>query len=184
MAHCGGLGIAAGILGAVMLFKVIRMLVWRRRWMHYGGGHHSGGCHSRGGWHGGGGPYWSRGPGASWWLRGLFMKLDTTPGQEKEIRSAIEDFQREAYAAKDGLKGAREHLARAFGRDELDESAIVEARATAEDVTGKVKDAFAASLRRVHAILDNKQRERFAELLAKGPGFRRGGWGGPYREAS
>jgi len=110
------------------------------------------------------------------------MKLDTTPGQEREIRSAIEDFQREAYAAKDGLKGAREHLARAMGHDEFDESAVVEARATAEDATGKVKDALASALRRVHAVLDSKQRERLAALLARGPRSS-GGWGGPYRDA-
>lgn len=185
MAHCGGFGIAAGILGAVMLFKLVRALVWRRRMMHFAG-YEGGGCGHRGrGW--GGPPWarrgWSRGPGNSFWLRAVFAKLDTTPGQEREIRSAIEDFQREAHGAKDGLRGARTKLAEAIGPDELDESKLVEARATAEDVTGKVKDAFAASLRRIHAILDPKQRERLAELLAKGPRFR-GGWGGPYRDAA
>jgi Spy/CpxP family protein refolding chaperone len=186
MAHCGGFGVAAGIIGAVMLFKVVRAIFWRRRMMHYGyaGGcgsrGFSGGCGSRGRW--GGGPPWARGPGNSFWLRAIFSKLDTTPGQEREIRSAIEDFQREARAAKDGLKGAREKLARAFGPEALDEAGLIEARASAEDVTGKVKDAFATALRRIHGVLDPKQRERLAELLEKGPRFR--SWGGPYRDAS
>lgn len=184
MAHCGGFGVAAGILGAVMLFKLVRALVWRRRMMHFGGGYERGGGCGHRGFRGrwGGGP-WARGPGNSFWLRAIFAKLDTTPGQEREIRSAIEDFQREAHGAKDGLRDARGKLAEAIGPDELDESKLVEARATAEDVTGKVKDAFAASLRRIHAVLDPKQRERLAELLAKGPRFR-GGWGGPYRDAA
>ncbi|MFO0739291.1 MAG: periplasmic heavy metal sensor [Labilithrix sp.] len=180
MAHCGGFGIAAGIIGAVMVWKLVRALFWRRRMMHYG---HGGDCgrrgHLRGGW---GGPPWMRGPGSSFWLRAIFSKLDTTPGQEREIRSAIEDFQREARAAKDGLTGAREKLAQAFGASDLDEAALVEARASAEDVTDKVKDAFAGALRRIHAVLDPKQRERLAELIAKGPRFR--SWGGPYRDAS
>jgi uncharacterized membrane protein len=183
MAHCGGFAIAAGIIGAVMVLKLVRAMFWRRRMMRYG---YAGGCdggwrgHHRGGW---GGPPWARGPGKSFWLRALFAKLDTTPGQEREIRSAIEDFQREARGAKDGFKGAREKLAEAFGASELDEALLVEARAAAEDVTGKVKDAFAATLRRIHAVLDPKQRERLAELLAKGPRSR-GPWGGPYRDAS
>jgi hypothetical protein len=186
MAHCGGFGVAAGIIGAVMLFKVVRAIFWRRRMMHYGyaGGcgsrGFSGGCGSRGRW--GGGPPWARGPGNSFWLRAIFSKLDTTPGQEREIRSAIEDFQREARGAKDGLKGAREKLARAFGPEALDEAGLIEARASAEDVTGKVKDAFATALRRIHGVLDPKQRERLAELLERGPRFR--SWGGPYRDAS
>ena len=145
--------------------------------MHYG---YAGGCGSRGRW--GGGPPWARGPGNSFWLRAIFSKLDTTPGQEREIRSAIEDFQREARTAKDGLKGAREKLAQAFGPEALDEAVLIEARASAEDVTDKVKDAFATALRRIHGVLDPKQRERLAELLEKGPRFRR--WGGPYRDAS
>lgn len=175
MAHCGGFGVVAGIIGAVMVLKLVRALFWRRRMMHYG---FAGGGHFRG--HG---RSWSRGPGSSFWLRAVFSKLDTTPGQEREIRSALEDFQREARAAKDGFRGAREKLAEAFGPDELDEAVLVEARASAEDVTAKVKDAFAAALRRIHAVLDPKQRERLAALLAKGPRFGRR-WGGPYRDAS
>ncbi len=179
MAHCGGFGLAAGIIGAVMVFKLIRALFWRRRMMHYG--YEGGGCHRGGfGRRGWGGPF-GRGPGGSFWLRMLFSRLDTTPGQEREIRSAIEDFQREARTAKEGLGGAREKLAQAFGGEQLDESVLIEAQASAEDVTGKVKEAFAAALRRVHAVPDPKQRERMAELIAKGPGFR--GWGGPYRGA-
>jgi uncharacterized membrane protein len=178
MAHCGGFGIAAGIIGAVLLFKLVRGLVWRRRYMHFAGYEGGGGCGPRGFRRG----PWARGPGGSWWLRAVFAKLDTTPGQEREIRSALEDFQREAKSAKDGFKGAREKLAQAFGPNEIDESVLVEARASAEDVTGKVKDSFAGALRRIHAVLDPKQRERLAELIAKGPRFR--SWGGPYRDAS
>ena len=50
-----------------------------------------------------------------------------------------------------------------------------------------MKDAFASALKRIHGVLDPKQRERLAELVGSG-GFGRwgrwgrgGGGGGPYR---
>lgn len=173
MAHCGGLGIVAAVLGVIFVARLVRRLVFYR--MGYAGG----GCGPRGFRRG---PFGrGRGPGGSWWLRAVFSKLDTTPGQEREIRSAIEDFQRTAYEAKDGLRGARSHLATAIKSPEFDESAVVQANATAEDATTKVKDAMAAALRRVHAVLDPHQRARLADLLERGPRDFRGGWGGPYR---
>ncbi|MBX3227906.1 MAG: periplasmic heavy metal sensor [Labilithrix sp.] len=171
MALCG-IGIAAGVIGVVAL---VRRFLFRRHYARFGGGGYA--CGPRGG------ARWRRGPGGSFWLRAVFARLDTTPGQEREIRSAIEDFQTQARAAKEGLKGAREHLAKAVGAEAFDESALVEASATAEDATGKVKEALAATLRRIHAVLDAHQRERLAELLARGPRFR-ARWGGPYRDAA
>jgi len=46
-----------------------------------------------------------------------------------------------------------------------------------------MKEALAGALRRIHAILDPRQRERLAEILSRGPRYR-GGWGGPYRDAA
>ena len=177
MAHCGGFGILAAVLGVLFVAKLVRRIVRHR--MGYGGG-----CGHRGGF---GRRGFGRGPGGSWWLRGVFAKLDTTPGQEREIRNAIEDFQRTARDAKDGLRGARSHLATAMKGADLDESAFVQANATAEDAATKVKDAMAAALRRVHAVLDPHQRTRLADLIERGRGgWRRGGggFGGPYRDAA
>ena len=175
MALCG-IGIAVGVIGVLALVK---RFVLRRHFARFGGHGYAGGgsCGERGGRFRG----WGRhGPGGSFWLRAIFARLDTTPGQEREIRSAVEEFQSQAWSTKDGLKGAREHLAKAVGAVEFDESALASASATAEDATGKVKEALAAALRRIHAILDPRQRERLAEILARGPRGR-GGWGGPYR---
>jgi uncharacterized membrane protein len=155
-------GMAMGVLGAVML---VRRLVFRR--LGYAG------CHGGPrGWRG-------RGVGRSHWLRALFSRLDTTPGQEREIRSAIEDFQKQARDAKDDLKGARDDLARAIRGEAFDDLAAGDATNRADATAARVKDALTGALKRVHAVLDPNQRERLAELLSKGPGFR--GWGGPYR---
>jgi Spy/CpxP family protein refolding chaperone len=201
MALCS-IGIAAGVIGVVALVK---RFVFRRRfgggpWAlascgpSFGPGFGGHGCGDRHGahhedeygrWSGGrrgwGGGF-RRGPGGSFWLRALFGRLDTTPGQEREIRSAIEEFQRKAIEAKSGLKSTREDLARAIGGESFDDTAIGEASVRADATAAQVKDALTDALRRVHGVLDPKQRERLAELLAKGPSFGRRGWGGPYRD--
>ncbi len=171
MALCT-VAIAAGVVGALLLVK---RLVLRRRFGGGCGGRARWG-HHRGGWNRGGGI------GGSWWLRAIFSRLDTTPGQEKEIRSALEDFKKTAKESKESLGASREAVARAVRHEAFDEIAIGEATVKADAAAGQVKQAFEAALRRIHAVLDPKQRERLAELLEKGPrGFGGGGWGGPYR---
>lgn len=192
MALCS-FAIAAGVIGVALMVK---RLVFHRRFGGYGPwafaacgpsfGRH-GGC--RNGWHDDGhapwrGARWRRGgggPGSSFWLRGLFAQLDTTPGQEREIRAAIEQLSSSTREAKDGLKGVREDLARAVRGESFDEIAVGEASVRANVATAAVKDAFEVALKRVHAVLDANQRERLAELLERGPGFGRR-WGNPYRD--
>jgi len=194
MAICS-LAIASGVLGVV---AVVRRLVFRRRFGGFGPpwamaacGPSFGGCgsHWRGGpWDGNGDGGPSRrhgfGPGGSFWLRGLFSRLDTTPGQEREIRAAIEELQHTAVDLKSGLRGSRDDVARAVGGEVFDDAAFAEASTRADVTAGQLKDAFANALRKIHAVLDPKQRERLAELVAKGPfGGRHGRWGSPYRDS-
>jgi Spy/CpxP family protein refolding chaperone len=190
MALCS-IAVAVGIVGVVALVK---RAFFRRRWMMgmTGGAPwgmaYAGGCGSGFGGHRppewGGSPPWSRGsrgagsgPGGSFWLRAVFSKLDTTPGQEKEIRAAVEEVQREAREAKDELRASREGVARAVAGETFDEIAIGEASVKLDAATARVKNAMEASLRRIHAVLDARQRERLAELLERGPRP----FGGPYR---
>jgi hypothetical protein len=190
MAVCS-IAIALGVVSALALVKG---LMFRRRFRRHGpwalaacgpgfAGHGDGGCgrgdddQGYGRW----GHGWRRGVGRSFWLRTVFSRLDTTPGQEREIRSAIEELQKTAWEAKSGVKGAREDLANAIRGESFDESAFGEAQGRADTTMNQVKDAFAAALKRIHAVLDANQRERLAELLTKGPGFGRRG-GTPYRD--
>jgi Spy/CpxP family protein refolding chaperone len=165
MALCS-IAIAAGVIGVVALVK---RLVFHRRFGGHGWHRHHG-C----GRHGGG-------PGRSFWLRSLFYQLDTTPGQEREIRAAVEDLQRTAWDTRGGLGDVRSELSRAIAGEAFDETAAGEASARADAMTGRMKEALTAALKRVHAVLDPRQRERLAELLAKGPRFR-ARWGSPYRD--
>lgn len=163
MALCS-IGIAAGIIGVVAL---VRRLVWHRR---LGCARQYGGHYGR---HGG--------PGRSFWLRALFSRLDTTPGQEKEIRSAIEDFQRIAREAKGEVFGSRESVAKAVAGEVFDPAAIDEASQKVDAATTRIKEALRAALERVHSVLDPRQRERLGEILSRGPRGFAGFRGGPYR---
>lgn len=178
MAVCS-IAIAAGVIGAVALVK---RLVFHRRFggpmgyaacgpgLHGGHGHHHG-------W----GRRWGGGPGRSFWLRGLFFQLDTTPGQEREIRAAVEDLQRTAYETRGGFGDVRSEMARAISGEAFDDAAAGEASARADAMAARMKEALTTALKRVHAVLDPRQRERLAEILAKGPRFR-ARWGNPYRD--
>jgi len=182
MALCS-LAVAAGVVGVVALVKG---LIWRRR-MRYAMGFGGGGCGPGAQFSG---PPWARGwrrnggrgggIGRSFWLRALFSRLDTTPGQEREIRAALDELRATALDAKTTLKDSRDGVARAVKGEVFDELAIGEATIKLDAATGAVKAAFEAALRKIHATLDAKQRERLAEILERGPrGFR----GGPYRSS-
>jgi uncharacterized membrane protein len=169
MALCS-LAIVAGVLGVAM---VARKVAFYRRFGGHGGPWAYAGCGPGFGHHGA--RRWGgHGPGRSFWLRRLFARLDTTPGQEREIRAAIEDFQTSARGAKDGVKEARNDVARAIRSESFDDGALADAGARVDGATSHVREAFASALKRVHAVLDDRQRERLAELLEKGPPFARG----------
>jgi Spy/CpxP family protein refolding chaperone len=171
MALCS-IAIAAGVVGVLALIKG---LVLRRR---FGGG----GCGPGRGFGRFGGRH--GGIGRSFWLRALYAKLDTTPGQEREIRAALEELKDRAVDARSALPETRANVARAIAGDEFDGSAL-EAVSARLDATGEMmKDAFASALKRIHAVLDAKQRERLAEIVGKGGFGRWGHGGGPYRDGA
>lgn len=179
MALCS-IAMAAGIVGVVAMVKG---LLFRR---HLRGG----GCgsHEHRGWgsHRGWGRFGHHGGlGRSFWLRALYARLDTTPGQEREIRAAIEELRERARDAKSGLPETRESIGRSVAGDVFDDSAFEAVSARFDATAEKMKDALASALKRIHGVLDPKQRERLAELVGKGFGpWGRGrfrGYGGPYR---
>jgi uncharacterized membrane protein len=156
----------------------------------YGGG--SGGPWERGapwggrergrGWGGGRGFF-----GGMMFLRAIFERLDTTPGQEKVIRAAFEDFRERAKAIKDELKDARPEIARAFRSEVFDETSVGGAVAHLEIGLEGMRKAMIEAFAKVHEVLDERQRGMIADIVEK-RGFsswRNGDWrggGSPYRD--
>ncbi|HMJ12036.1 MAG TPA: periplasmic heavy metal sensor [Polyangiaceae bacterium] len=111
----------------------------------------------------------SRKAGMSGFARRLFETLDTSPGQEKEIRSAINEFFREAHGVRDDFFASRSDVAKAMRGDYFDETSMGELFARQDDGLDKLRRAVVGALARVHAVLDEHQRARLAELIEKGP---------------
>lgn len=168
------------IIGFLSLAGLIMVLKGGRR-----------GCGGRG-WHGGG---W-RGRRGRWghhdhdrergrhgWgrrgmLRMLFERLDTTPGQEKEIAAAVDEFVAKARELRGESRSSRDDVARLLRTETLDENILGELFGRHDEKLRDLQKAFADALGRVHQALDPEQRDQLAQLLetGRGPGF-----GGPYR---
>src|SRR5688572_6975698 len=130
------------LIGALVLFGVAKMIGCGRRW-HYarhgygygcgwrgghggdsnfggddgGGGegrhhHHHGRRRGRGGFGGFGGGF--RGFGKRYFLRWLFERLDTTPGQEKVIKEAFDEIRAAGSEARSEWHKSRAQVANAM----------------------------------------------------------------------
>jgi Spy/CpxP family protein refolding chaperone len=167
-------GIILGTLCLVALVATVR----GRRFARYGHGHHFGHHFGR---HHCGHHDFHRGYGAPFrdsfhghhagqrdLLRELFIRLDTTPGQEKAIVAILDAARDRARSVESELREARKRVAALLGSDVLDRTALeerlTEARAVVERLTRELGDSLAA----VHEVLDERQRRVLSELIADG----------------
>ncbi|MGE0547664.1 MAG: Spy/CpxP family protein refolding chaperone [Kofleriaceae bacterium] len=156
------LAIGLGALG----FFALR----RARYCHHGHGHGW-----RGGWYG---HHHGRHTRRRWMLRGLFMRLDATPAQERAIVAELDKLEDRVRAARVGVVDARGDLSAALRGSELDDAALGAVLGRFDGSIAEARGAAIDALRAIHAVLDDKQRAMLADMLD-----RRGGWwrNGPYR---
>lgn len=102
-------------------------------------------------------------------------RLDTTPGQEKAIRMALDDLFEQAREVKGEVKQTRGDVASAVRGDELDRARLEQVFARHDESLGKLRAAALSALGRVHETLDERQRKSLAELLESPWGFRHRG---------
>jgi hypothetical protein len=170
------------LIGAACLFGLVKVLRGGRRWHGYGGWGHGG----YGGFRGG---YGFRGGGGRWFLRALFERLETTPGQEKVILQELDQLRENKRAVHEELEQIRRDIARALRTEAFDQSALDEAYGRQDALLTKLRAQFSVALSKVHEALDDRQRKQIGDWL-EGGGFFGGGprWGGhgpfgggPYR---
>jgi Spy/CpxP family protein refolding chaperone len=125
---------------------------------------------------------WGRGLFRRGRLYRIFERLDTTPGQEKAIRTAYLAFAEDVRGAREELMKSRQELAQAIRGAELDEAAITTMFSVHDELLGRVRRSALDGVRAVHEILDERQRRRLAEILETRMSHHRRG--GPYRSAS
>ena len=156
-------GVFFGILCLVGLFAALKH---RHHGYAFGGpfGSRRGACYGH--------PPWAARFAAErrrWWLRGLFERWDTTPGQEKVIMKGIDAISDNMESGRRELRDVRRQVAQALGGDVLDEAVLSAALEKVEELMAKSKLELTVALTEVHAVLDGEQRRELAELIAEGP---------------
>lgn len=104
-----------------------------------------------------------------WMMRRLFQHLDTTPGQEKVIASALEDAERKMWAAREELFKSRSAFARAMRGEHFDGAAADAAFDTQQAAVDDLRKSVRVGMASVHEALTPEQRARLADLLEYGP---------------
>lgn len=166
------------LIGSACLIGLIVTLARGRGGYGYGGGCSSWGGRAR--WaEGRGDGSWHARRGQRWFLRGLFERLDTSPGQEKVILAAIEEVRQAGEAARGELRRTRSDVAQAVRSESFDETRLGEAFGRHDTELESMRKAVTGAMAKVHAALDDKQREVLAEMIESGRPFF-GGFG-PYR---
>lgn len=183
------------IIGGVCLAGLIAMRR-RARWGggcgsygYQGGGACGSGHRGWGGHHGGWGGH-HRGGGVDGdfvgdgMLRGLYRKLDTTPGQEKVIAEAFGELRTALRGMKDEMGRARDGIGKAVAGETFDGAPLDEAFARQDVQLKEVQRAVSDALRKAHEVLDERQRKELVSILERF-GFLRGEGApfgaGPYR---
>ena len=104
--------------------------------------------------------------------RRVLVHLDTTPGQEKAIRNAVETLRNNLMDARSELSAVRRDLASAFGGDVFDEQALAAAIAKQDTFVTRARTELVQAMREVHEALDGRQRKQLAEWIAGGFSWR------------
>ena len=159
------------ILGTVCLIGLIKTL---RR------GGCSGSYFSDGGYggHGYGGPgrFGRSFGGPRFWLRSVFERLQTTPGQEKAILGAIDELRAARGAVRQELEQTRSELARAIGNGLIEDGTLEDTFARHDRLLAQMRVSFIESMKKITESLDERQRSQLAQMIE-----RRGWFGGGAR---
>lgn len=100
--------------------------------------------------------------------RQLLERLDTTPGQEKAIRSAVETLRTSLSEGREELQSVRRDLAQVFGAEALDEQALTAALSKQEAFVNRARSEAVQAIRNVHEALDPRQRRQVSEWISGG----------------
>lgn len=107
-----------------------------------------------------------------------FARLQTTPGQEQVIRTALSDVRSAGRRVRDDARRAGPDLSTILQADEFDESAAKSWLASRERSISEVMPSVLSGLKNIHDVLDPDQRKKLADMLAhphlRGCGFRHG----------
>ncbi len=144
---------------------------WHGHWHGRHEGHHhgpyrdewEGGRGFRGGFRGG----FGFGPRA--WLSMISERLDLTPAQEKAFRASFEEVRDATRKGKGEVRDTRRDVAKAIRAGSFDAVLLGETFSRHDSAMDEVRKAIVGALARIHESLDERQRERLAQMIEDGP---------------
>lgn len=107
--------------------------------------------------------------GSRFFLSVLLDRLDTTPAQEKVIVGALDELRDAARAQRSEVGKTRVDVAAAVRSPSFDETRLGELFARHDTAIESMRKAAVGAIGKIHAVLDDSQRERFADLIEAGP---------------
>lgn len=99
----------------------------------------------------------------------VLERLDTTPGQEKVIRTALDDLYEQAREVRGQIKETRRDLAQALRGESVDIALLHDVFRRHDDSLGKLRQGGLGAVARIHETLDERQRGMLADLVESGP---------------
>lgn len=142
---------------------------WHGHHGHHGPGHH--GHHGHGPWQGHG---WGGGR-SRWWRGGLALalrRLQATPDQEQVIREELDTLASAFREHREEWRASRHDVAEAVRAESFDATIMGELFGRHDERLTDMRKAVMEALGRIHAVLDDTQRQRLAEMIDQG----RGAW--------
>ncbi len=110
------------------------------------------------------------------WTHHLFLHLRTTPGQEKAIHGALEDFLDKLRQHRHALRQSAEALGRAVRGAAFDEELVRQVFGRHDQLLAEARQDLVRLLRRVHELLDDSQRDRLARFIESSHGWHSSGY--------
>ncbi len=154
------------LIGTACVAGLAMMARARHHGFHGGCGHDDFGGHGFGGHRGFrrgfGGP---RGFGRRMLYR-ILDRLDTSPGQDKAILGAIDDFRETAREARRDLPDVRKQIADAMRAEAFDEQAFTAIFDEPLARLTRLRDELTKTAATIHDTLTPKQRERLSDVVA------------------
>lgn len=104
-------------------------------------------------------------------LRSLFARLETTPGQERVIVDALKELKASFVKAKTQAKKSARDLGDAMQGDDLSVESMGSVFASLDEGAAAVRDGAFSALSKIHEVLDSRQRRVLADFITRSGGL-------------